>query len=78
MIGIIRVPPKDAKSVAVPIVPKRIGIIYIEVFSILQMKEGESYMNSVGDAVRRELLVTVRVLSFCHCEAIYIAPNQNT
>ena len=55
-------PSKDARSVAVPIVPKRIGEIQLEVSSILQVKIGNSYMNSAGDAVKRKLLVVVRYL----------------
>ena len=57
-------PPKDARSVAVPIVPKRIGEIQLEVSSILQVKIGNSYMNSAGDAVKRKLLVVVRYLAY--------------
>ena len=61
-IGVMKVPPRDARSVAVPIVPKRIGEIQIEVSSILQVKVGNSYMNSAGDALRRRLLVVVCTL----------------
>ena len=57
------VPANDARSVAVPIVPKRIGEIEIEVSSILQVKIDGAYMNSAGDAVRRQLLVVVRVIT---------------
>ena len=62
LIGTVNVPPNDARSVAVPIVPKRIGEIQIEVSSILQVKIDRSYMNSAGDALRKTLLVVVRVL----------------
>lgn len=62
LIGIVKVPPNDARSVAVPIVPKRIGEIQIKVSSILQIKIDGSYMNSAGDAVERKLLVVVGTL----------------
>lgn len=52
-------PANDARSVAVPIVPKRIGEIEVEVSSILQIKIDGAYMNSAGDAVKRKLLVVV-------------------
>ena len=63
LIGLVIVPANDARSVAVPIVPKRIGEIQIEVTSILQVKIDRSYMNSAGDAVRRKLLVVVGVIT---------------
>lgn len=44
---------------AVPIVPKRIGEIQVEVSSILQVKIDGAYMNSAGDALRKKLLVVV-------------------
>jgi len=53
------VPANDARSVAVPIVPKRIGEIEVEVSSILQMKIDNSYMNIAGDAVKRRIFVVV-------------------
>lgn len=59
-IGVVDVPSNDARSVAVPIVPKRIGEIEIEVSAILQMNFGGSYLNSGGDAVKRKLLIVVR------------------
>ena len=62
VIGIVRVPPNDARSVAVPIVPKRIGEIFLEVSSIFQVKDHGSYVNSAGDTVIRKLLVVVRAL----------------
>lgn len=52
-------PANDARSVAVPIVPKRIGEIEVEVSSILQMKIDNSYMNIAGDAVKRRIFVVV-------------------
>ena len=62
LIGKVDIPANDARSVAVPIVPKRIGEIQVQVSSILQIKVGNSYMNSAGDAVTRTLLVVVCVL----------------
>ena len=62
LIGVVNIPANDARSVAVPIVPKRIGEIKLEVSSILQIKIGNSYMNSAGDAVIRTLLVVVCAL----------------
>ena len=59
LIGVVNIPANDARSVAVPIVPKRIGEIRVQVSSILQIKIGNSYMNSAGDAVIRTLLVVV-------------------
>ena len=62
LIGVVNIPANDARSVAVPIVPKRIGEIQLQVSSILQIKIGNSYMNSAGDAVIRTLLVVVCAL----------------
>ena len=59
LIGVVNIPAKDARSVAVPIVPKKIGGIRVEVSSILQIKIGNSYINSAGDAVRKTLFVLV-------------------
>ena len=59
LIGLTKVPAHDARSVAVPIVPKRIGEIEVEVTSILQAKFDNVYMNIAGDAVRRKLFVVV-------------------
>jgi len=59
LIGRIKVPDNDARSVAVPIVPKRIGEIEVEVSSILQVKINNVYMNIAGDAVRRKVFVVV-------------------
>ena len=47
---------------AVPIVPKRIGEIQIEVLVILKVKIDGAYMNSAADAVKRKLLVVVGVI----------------
>ena len=44
---------------AVPIVPKRIGEIQIEVLVILKVKVEGAFMNSAADAVKRKLLVVV-------------------
>lgn len=74
VIGVVRVPPNDARSVAVPIVPKRIGEIELEVSSILQVKFGLSYRNVAGDAVKRKLLVVVCVLKFLN---YYVLTRQS-
>ena len=57
---------------AVPIVPKRVGEIEIEVTSILQVKIGGSYLNSAGDAVRRKLLVVVGICEFFNFVLSYL------
>ena len=62
LIGVVNVPANDARSVAVPIFPKKIGEIQVEVSSIFQIKIGNSYTNSAGDAVMRTLLVVVCAL----------------
>ena len=62
LIGVVNIPAKDARSVAVPIVPKKIGEIRVKVSYILQIKIGNSYMNSAGDAVRKTLFVLVCAL----------------
>ena len=61
LIGSVNIPPNDARSVAFPIVPNRIGEIEIEVSLILQIKYADSYRNFAGDVVRRRLLVVVRL-----------------
>ncbi|CAH3019177.1 unnamed protein product, partial [Porites evermanni] len=40
LIGVVNIPANDARSVAVPIVPKKIGEIPVQVSSILQIKVG--------------------------------------
>ena len=62
LIGVVNVPANDARSVAVPIFPKKIGEIQVEVSSIFQIKIGNRYMNSAGDAEIRTLLVVVCAL----------------
>ena len=59
LIGLIKIPRNDARSVAVPVVPKRIGEIEVEVSSLLQMKIDNSYQNTAGDAVKRKIFVVV-------------------
>lgn len=61
-IGNVRVPPRDARSVAVPIVPKRVGETEIEVSLIVQIKHGGSFRNAAGDIVIKKLLVVVSIL----------------
>ncbi|PFX26602.1 cobra venom factor-like [Stylophora pistillata] len=59
LIGILYLQPNDAKSVAVPIIPKTAREIEIEVSSILEVKkEGEVFWDTRGvDVVQRKLLV---------------------
>ncbi|RMX42632.1 hypothetical protein pdam_00010273 [Pocillopora damicornis] len=59
LIGILYPQPNDARSVAVPIIPKTAGKIEIEVTSILEIKEGNKdfWEKREVDAVKRELLV---------------------
>lgn len=62
LIGVVVVQPDDAKSVTVPIVPKITGEIEVEVASIFQTKLfGDSWVNNAADAVRRKLVVVVRM-----------------
>ena len=56
--------PNNARSVAVPIVPKRIGEIFLEVSSIFQVKDHVSYLNSARDTVIKKLFVVVRAFDF--------------
>lgn len=63
-IGNVRVPPRDARSVAVPIVPKRVGETEIEVSLIVQIKHGGSFRNAAGDIVIKKLLVVVGILVY--------------
>ena len=62
LIGVVNIPANDARSVAVPIVPKKIGGIRVQVSSILQIKIGNSFMNSAGDTVTKTLFVLVCAL----------------
>ena len=65
LIGMVTIPPNDARSLAVPIFPKRIGTVEVEVSSVFQTKLfRDRYMNAAGDYVRRRLLVEVSVVYF--------------
>lgn len=66
LIGILYPQPNDARSVAVPIIPKTAGKIEIEVTSILEIKEGNKdfWEKREVDAVKRELLVVVSEFKF--------------
>ena len=79
LIGVVNVPANDTRSVAVPIVPRKIGEIQIEVSSILQIKFGNSYMNSHGDTVKKTLLVLVCTLYwirlFLLCFLLFVKQN---
>lgn len=57
LIGKVDIPPNDARSVAVPIVPKRTGEVEVEVASIFQ-----TWFRNAGDSVRRKLLVVVSMI----------------
>ena len=71
LIGLVKIPPNDARSVAIPIVPKRIGEVQIEVSSILQLKLGGWYRNAAGDAIIKKLLVVVsNILRTRQCERV--------
>ena len=63
LIGTVNVPPKDAKSVSVAIVPKIIGEIEVEVASVFKVKLGYAFFSAVADSVTRKLLVVVRMIS---------------
>lgn len=54
LIGKVNIPPDDAKSVAVPIVPKRTGEVEVEVASVFR-----SEWQNTADSVRRRLFVVV-------------------
>lgn len=63
LIGTVNVPPNDAKSVSVAIVPKIIGEIEVEVASVFKVKLGDALIiNAAADSVRRKLLVVVRMI----------------
>ncbi|KAL9988942.1 hypothetical protein ACROYT_G003438 [Oculina patagonica] len=77
LIGLVNVPANDARSVAVPIVPKRIGEIQVEVSSILQVKIDGAYMNSAGDALRKKLLVVPEGVEHRKSQSFILDPNGN-
>ena len=54
LIGKVDIPPNDARSVAVPIVPKRTGEVEVEVASVVQ-----SQWRNIADSVIRKLFVVV-------------------
>ena len=60
----VKVPPNDARSVAVPIVPKRTGEIFLEVSSIFEVKDYTTYLSSARDTVIKKLFVVVRTFDF--------------
>lgn len=62
LIGVVNLPVNDTRSIAVSIVPKKIGEIQIEVSSILQIKFGNGYMEVAADTVKKTLLVLVCTL----------------
>ena len=62
LIGVVNVPVNDARSVAVSIVPKKIGEIQIEVSSILLIKFRNGYIYGAADTVKKTLLVLVCTL----------------
>ena len=62
LIGMVIIPPNAARSVTVPVLPKRTGEVEVEVSAIFQVKFlTNTYANNAGDSVRRKLLVEVGV-----------------
>ena len=59
LIGMVIVPPNDARSVTVPIFPKIFGEVDIEVLSVFGVNLGGFYLFVPGDSVRKRLLVEV-------------------
>ncbi|KAL9988938.1 hypothetical protein ACROYT_G003434 [Oculina patagonica] len=58
LIGMVIIPPNDARSVTVPIFAKRAGKVQVEVSAVFQIKMlRDTYVNAAGDTVRRKLLV---------------------
>ena len=55
LIGRVDIPPNDARSVAVPIVPKRTGEVEVEVASVVQSRQWQN----TADSVIRKLFVVV-------------------
>ena len=55
LIGRVDIPPNDASSVAVPIVPKRTGEVEVEVASVVQSRQWQN----TADSVIRKLFVVV-------------------
>ncbi|CAH3019175.1 unnamed protein product [Porites evermanni] len=74
-IGNVRVPPRDARSVAVPIVPKRVGETEIEVSLIVQIKHGGSFRNAAGDIVIKKLLVVPEGKETQKSQTFILDPN---
>ena len=64
LIGMVTVPPNDARSVTVPIFPKIAGEVNIEVSSVFELKFGDYYLSVGADSVRKGLLVEVSVEYF--------------
>ena len=62
LIGMAIIPPNAARSVTVPVLPKRTGEVEVEVSAVFQDKIfTNTYANYAGDSVRRKLLVEVGV-----------------
>ncbi|XP_027048067.1 ophiophagus venom factor-like [Pocillopora damicornis] len=76
-IGIVDIPPGNARSVAVPIVPKRIGEISIEVSVILAGDVGGAMMNQAGDSVRRKLYVVPEGKETRKTQSFVLDPKGN-
>jgi len=60
-IGVINVPPNDAGSVTVPIIPKIVGEVDVEVMAIGTIPGMPGATGGI-DAVRKRLLVVVSLL----------------
>lgn len=63
LIGTVIVPANGARSVAVPIVPKRTGEIEVEVWSLYEFRRFIGAGKS-GDAAKRKLLVLVSDMNY--------------
>ena len=72
LIGMVIVPPNDARSVTVPIFPKIVGEVDIEVSSVFELNLGDSYLSVGADSVRKRLLVEVSVEYFQSLAALFM------
>lgn len=62
LIGVVIIPPNAARSVTVPVLPKRTGEVEVEVSAIFQLEVfTNTYINVGGDTVRRKIFVEVSV-----------------
>lgn len=74
--GVVAIPPQNARSVSIPIVPKRLGEIELKIFVIFRVKIGNQwYPNS--DAVRRKILVVPEGKEHRKSQSFVLDPNGN-